>query len=269
MSAEERPTGVEPDPARNQYRIESLAKGLQVLRLFDETTPSLKLREVVDRTGIPMPTAFRIVATLEEEGFLERTEDGTIHPGVAVLTLGSSALRGSGLVQAAERPLRTLANATGETVNLGVLQGDQVLYLARLRNADLVTANIQVGSTLPAVWTSMGKLLLAYLPEEEITRRLGADAFGTGHGPNAVTSRKDLDGQLAEIRGQGYAIQDQELALGLRSVAVPVFAGGDVPVAAVNVAVSASRHDVAALRGPILARVQAAARDIGLRLGAA
>jgi IclR family pca regulon transcriptional regulator len=271
MSAEDRPPGVEADPARNQYRIESLAKGLQVLRLFDETTTSLKLRDVVDRTGIPMPTAFRIVATLEEEGFLERTADGTIHPGVAVLTLGSAALRGSGLVQASERPLRALAQATGETVNLGVLQGDRVLYLARLRNADLVTANIQVGSTLPAVWTSMGKVLLAHLPAEEIDRRIGADAFGQeqGRGPNAVVSRQQLDEQLAEIRRQGYAIQDQELALGLRSVAVPVFAGGSEPVAAVNVAVSATRHDVDALRGPILQRVQATARDIGLRLGAA
>jgi IclR family pca regulon transcriptional regulator len=256
------------DGERSQYRIESLAKGLQVLRLFDETTTSLKLREMVDRTGIPMPTAFRIVATLEEEGFLERTEDGTIHPGVAVLTLGSAALRGSGLVQASERPLQALAQATGETVNLGVLQGDQVLYLARLRNKDLVTANIQIGSTLPAVWTSMGKVLLAYLPTEEVDRRLGPDAFGEGHGPNAVITREQLDEQLAAIRRDGYAIQDQELALGLRSVAVPVFAGGREPVAAVNVAVSASRHDVDALRGPILERVQAAARDIGLRLGA-
>ena len=267
MSAESRPSAG-PEASKNQYRIESLAKGLQLLRLFDETTTSLKLREIVERTGLPMPTAFRIVATLEEEGFLDRDEDGAIHPGVAVLTLGSAALRGAGLVQASERPLKALAQATGETVNLGVLQGDQVLYLARLRNADLVTANIQVGSTLPAVWTSMGKLLLAYLPPDEVTERIGADAFGTGHGPNAVTSRKQLDGQLAEIRAQGYAVQDQELALGLRSVAVPIFAGGPVPVGAINVAVSASRQDVDALRGPILERTRQAAREISLRMDA-
>jgi IclR family pca regulon transcriptional regulator len=268
MSAATSPPG-EPEAARNQYRIEALAKGLQVLRLFDESTTSLRLREVVDRTGVPMPTAFRIVATLEEEGFLERDEDGNIHPGLAVLTLGSAALRGAGLVQASERPLRALAAATGETVNLGVLQGDQVLYLARLRNADLVTANIQVGSTLPAVWTSMGKLLLAYLPPEEVTARLGPDAFSPGHGPNAVTSREQLDAQLAGIREAGYAVQDQELALGLRSVAVPIFGGGEAPLAAINVAVSAARQDVAALRGPILERTRQAAREIGLRLGAA
>jgi IclR family pca regulon transcriptional regulator len=253
---------------RSQYRIESLAKGLQVLRLFDETSTSLRLREVSERTGIPMPTAFRIVATLEEEGFLDRTDDGLLHPGVAVLTLGSAALKGSGLVEASDRPLRSLAQATGETVNLGVLLEDRVLYLARIRNADLVTANIQVGSTLPAVYTSMGKLLLAYLSPEEVTQRIGADAFSPGFGPNAVTSRQDFDAQLAEIRDQGYSIQDQELAAGLRSVSVPVFGPGAAPVAAINVAVSSSRHDVAALRGPILALARAAAADITLRLRA-
>lgn len=266
MSADEA-IGGSPE-TRSQYRIESLAKGLQVLRLFDETTPSLRLREISDRTGIPMPTAFRIVATLEEEGFLDRSDDGLIHPGVAVLTLGSAALRGSGLVEASERPLRNLASATAETVNLGVLLDDRVLYLSRIRNADLVTANIQVGSTLPAVYTSMGKLLLAYLSPDEVSRRIGPDAFGPGFGPNAVATRADFDAQLAQIREQGYSIQDQELAAGLRSVSVPVYGDGEVPVAAINVAVSSARHDVASLRGPILEQARAAAAEISLRLRA-
>ena len=254
--------------AENKYRIESLAKGLSILRLFDESTVSLKLREMCDLTGIPMPTAFRIVATLEEDGFLDRTPDGSFRPGVSVLTLGSSALRGSSLVQVSEKPLSDLAASTGETVNMGVLLGDQVLYLARIRNADLVTANVQVGSTLPAVYTSMGKLLLAYLSPDELTARLRPDAFAAHGGPNAVTSRDQLDARLAEVRQQGYAIQDQELALGLRSVCVPVFGTGTAPAAAINIAVSASRHDVDSLRGPLLAALQATADDITLRLKA-
>ena len=101
------------DKPANQYRIESLAKGLQVLRLFDETTTSLKLRDICDLTGIPMPTAFRIVSTLEQDGFLDRSPEGVLQPGVSVLTLGSAALRGSSLVQVSERPLRHLAETTG------------------------------------------------------------------------------------------------------------------------------------------------------------
>ena len=258
------------DKTPSRYRIEALAKGLDVLRLFDESVTSLKLREICDRTGIPMPTAFRVVATLEEGGYLERLPDGGIRPGVAVLLLGSAALRGSSLVQLSEQPLRHLAEESGETVNLGVLVGDQVLYLARLRNSDLVTANIQVGSTLPAAYTSMGKLLLAYLSDAELARTLANHDFGAADaGPNAVRSLDELRDRLAVIREQSYSLQDQEVAAGLRSVSVPVF-GRDAgkPAAAINIAVATSRHDVESLRGPLLARLRATADDISRLLRA-
>ncbi|UUT36159.1 IclR family transcriptional regulator [Microbacterium elymi] len=252
----------------SRYRIEALAKGLDVLRLFDETTTALKLREICDRTGIPMPTAFRVVATLEEEGFLERLPDGAIRPGVAVLTLGSAALRGSSLVQLSEQPLRRLVEETGETVNLGVLLGDQVLYLVRLRNSDLVTANIQVGSTLPAAYTSMGKLLLAYLSDDELNATLATHDFERDAGPNAARSPDELRERLVLIREQGYSLQDQEVAAGLRSVSVPVFGRGAKPAAAINIAVASSRHGLDSLRGPMLERLRATADDISRRLRA-
>ncbi len=252
----------------NRYRIEALAKGLDVLRLFDETITTLKLREICDRTGIPMPTAFRVVATLEEGGFLERLPDGGIRPGVAVLTLGSAALRGSSLVQLSEQPLRQLAEAIGETVNLGVLVGDRVLYLARLRNSDLVTANIQVGSTLPAAYTSMGKLLLAWQDDDELRHTLADHDFSRSPGPNAAHSIEELAERLRQIRRQGYAVQDEEVAAGLRSVSVPVFGHDTRPAAAINIAVASSRHDVASLRGPLRERLQTTADDISRRLRA-
>jgi len=251
-----------------QYRIEALAKGLHVLRLFDENTTSLRLREVCERTGLPMPTAFRIVATLEHEGFIDRGPDGTISPSAAVLTLGSAALRGSSLVQLSEAPLRELAARTGETVNLGTLIGDQVLYLVRLRNTDLVTAAVQVGSTLPAIYTSMGKLLLAHLDPAELETRIAHSFEQHSGGPNAVHDRAELEERLAAIRADGYAIQDQELAAGLRSVSVPVRGAGDAVVAAVNIAVSSSRHDVDSLRGELLTRLQSTAESISSRLRA-
>jgi IclR family pca regulon transcriptional regulator len=249
------PAPAADDKPANQYRI--------------ETTTSLKLREICDLTGIPMPTAFRIVSTLEEDGFLDRSPEGVLQPGLSVLTLGSAALRGSSLVQVSERPLRHLAETTGETVNLGVLINDQVLYLARLKNADLVTANVQVGSTLPAIYTSMGKLLLANLSPEDLDARIGAHSFtGADAGPNAVANREELDARLAVIREQGYAIQDQELAMGLRSVSVPVFGTSRSPLAAINIAVSSSRHTVETLRGPLLEALQATAAEISTRLRA-
>ncbi|MEU8800188.1 IclR family transcriptional regulator [Spirillospora sp. NPDC048819] len=261
MSAEDTAAG-----DRSRYHIAALAKGLQVLSLFDGTTLSLRTSDIAALTGIPMPTAFRIVSTLEDLGYLERRHDGSVQPGVKVLTLGSAAMRGSSLVQLSDRPLRLLAEATGETVNLGVLVEDRVLYLARLRNADLVTANVHVGSTLPAPYTSMGKLLLAHLPAGELERRITAASFTPGAGPNAVSDIDALRAQLDEIRQNGYAVQDQELAQGLRSVSVPVFGTGDAPAAAVNVAVSAARHPVGDLHGVILEQLRETAADISSRL---
>ena len=245
----------QPD-GRGRYRIEALAKGLQVLSLFDGTTASLRTTDMSARTGIPMPTMFRVVATLEEEGYLERAPDGAFQPGLAVLRIGTAALRSSSLLEVSDRPLRRLADATGETVNLGVLTEDRVLYLARLRNADLVTANVQVGTTLPAPYTSMGKLLLSYLPEDDLARRITAASFVSPAGPNAVAGTDELRALLPTIRRQGWAVQDEGLARGLRSIAAPVFGQGDQPVAAVNVAVSASRFGVdelvATLRDPVV-----------------
>ncbi|MFB4308467.1 IclR family transcriptional regulator [Actinomadura sp. GTD37] len=251
---------------RSRYHIAALAKGLQVLSLFDGPTLSLRTSDIAALTGIPMPTAFRIVATLEDLGYLERRHDGSVQPGVKVLTLGSAAMRGSSLVQLSDRPLRLLAEATGETVNLGVLVEDRVLYLARLRNADLVTANVHVGSTLPAPYTSMGKLLLAYLPQDDLDRRITEASFTPGAGPNAVADLTELRAQLDGIRRDGYAVQDQELAQGLRSVSVPVFGTDDAPAAAVNVAVSAMRRSEDDLHGEILDRLRATADDISTRL---
>ncbi|SFP86120.1 MULTISPECIES: IclR family transcriptional regulator [Actinomadura] len=251
---------------RSRYHIAALAKGLQVLSLFEGATLSLRTSDIAALTGIPMPTAFRIVSTLEDLGYLERRHDGSVQPGVKVLTLGSAAIRGSSLVQLSDRPLRLLAEATGETVNLGVLVEDRVLYLARLRNADLVTANVHVGSTLPATYTSMGKVLLAYLPREDLERRVTEASFTPGAGPNAVTGPDELYPQLDQVRRNGYAVQDEELAQGLRSVSVPVFGAGDVPEAAVNVAVSAQRCSEHDLRGDILERLRETAADITTRL---
>ncbi len=252
---------------RGRYRIEALAKGLRVLTAFSERCPALRMTDLVEQTGLPMPTLFRIVATLEEERFLEQLPDGRYRPAAPVLTLGFAALAGLDLVQTATGPLNALAGATGETINLGVLSGDQVLYLVRLRNAELVTANIQVGSTLPAVYTSMGKVLLAGVDAGRLDGVVRAESFRDGAGPNAVRSRTALDRQLAQVRERGYAVQDQEVAHGLRSIAAPVRGSDGTVVAAVNVAVQAVDYDVERLLTDIKKPLLETCAEISLRLG--
>jgi IclR family pca regulon transcriptional regulator len=219
--------------------VEALAKGLRLLSLFDEKRPAWRVSDLAAAAELPMPTAYRVIMTLAAEGYLDRLPNGDYRPGVRTLTLGTAALRSLDLVAIATPRLQELGVSTGETVNLAVLSGDRVLYLVRLRNSDLVTANIQVGSTLPAVHTSIGKLLLAQLTDADLSSRVTDASFSASAGPNAKVSLAELRAELAVIRGQGWAMQDEELAYGLRSVAGPVTGRDGRVVAGVNLAVQA------------------------------
>lgn len=230
----------EPEVAdKPEYRVEALAKGLRILSLFDEQRPSWRVTDLAAVAGLPMPTVYRVVMTLTAEGYLDHLPNGDYRPGVKTLTLGTAALRSLDLVGIATPRLQRLGEATGETVNLAVLNGDRVLYLVRLRNSDLVTANIQVGSTLPAVTTSIGKLLLANLEPDDLAERITEESFAAQHGPNAKVSLEELREELDKIRDQGWAMQDEELAYGLRSVAGPIVGADGRVVAGVNLAVQA------------------------------
>ncbi|WP_226967162.1 IclR family transcriptional regulator [Streptomyces phaeolivaceus] len=254
-------------PAKRSYHVEALAKGLRLLGLFSEQRPSMKLSDMAAETGVPLPTAFRLAATLVTEGFLEQLPNGAYRPAPQVLTLGFSALRGLDLVQLAEGPLRRLADATSQTVNLGTLSDDYVLYLIRLRNNDLVTANIQVGSRLPAVGTSIGKMLLSGLDDTELERRLTEKSFSGATGPNAIRSLDGLRDALSGIREQGHVVQDEELAYGLRSVAAPITDATGSVVAAANVAVPAREFPMERLLGEMCQPLKDACREISRLLG--
>ena len=200
---------------RPEYRVEALAKGLRILSLFDEKRPSWRVSDLASAAGLPMPTVYRAVMTLAAEGYLDQLPDGGYRPGVRTLTLGTAALRSLDLVAIATPKLQQLAERTGETVNLAVLSGDRVLYLVRLRNSDLVTANIQVGSTLPAVHTSIGKLLLSYLDEADLAARITDASFSANSGPNAKLSLAELRDELP--RGARPGLGDAGRGAGLRA----------------------------------------------------
>jgi IclR family transcriptional regulator, pca regulon regulatory protein len=238
-AAEEQAPDQRETHERPGYRVEALAKGLRILSLFNEQRPSWRVSDLAAAAGLPMPTVYRVVMTLASEGYLDHLPNGDYRPGVRTLTLGTAALRSLDLVGIATPKLTELGQRTGETVNLAVLTGDRVLYLVRLRNSDLVTANIQVGSTLPAVHTSIGKLLLAQLDEADLEARITDASFAANPGPNAKLSLDELREELGTIRDQGWAMQDEELAYGLRSVAAPITGPDGWVVAGVNLAVQA------------------------------
>ena len=249
------------------YRVEALAKGLRVLSVFSEQRPTWRITDIAAEVSLPLPTAYRIVMTLTAEGYLDHLPSGEYRPGVRVLTLGTAALRSLDLVELATPKLQELANATRETVNLAVLTGDQVLYLVRLRNSDLVTANIRVGSLLPAVHTSIGKLLLAYADDADLEQSVTAGSFGGLSGPNAKRSLDELRPELATIRTQGWAMQDEELAYGLRSVAAPVRGESGAVVAGANLAVQSRDWPAARITRELRPMVEETCAEISQLLG--
>jgi IclR family transcriptional regulator, pca regulon regulatory protein len=260
-------TDATPRRVKSDYRIEALARGLRVLALFNEHTANLRLTDMASGAGILLPTTYRIARTLVAEGFLEQLPDGSYRPAPKVLTLGYSALSSLDLVDVASPYLQELADRTHETVNLAVLTEDRVLYLVRIRNADLVTASIHVGSTLPAVYTSIGKLLLAHLDKADLRRQVTASSFSAPGGPRAARSLADLEPELAKIRAQGYSIQDEEVAFGLRSIAVPIRRADGTVVAGVNIAVNAVEWPASRLLSELEPEVTRCCGDISRLLG--
>lgn len=250
----------------DNYRVEALAKGLRILGLFADHRGPLRLSDLTELADLPMPTVYRLTHTLIEDGYLERLPDGQLRTGPAVLKLAFSALQGLDIAEVAAAPLHNLARTTGQTVNLGVLRGDRVVYLERLRNSDLVTANLQVGSTAPAYCTSMGKLLLALTPGA-LSVDFDERQMGIGHGPKAARNRLELERMLAKVRKDGWAVQDQEFAPGLRSVAGPVRNAAGQVVAAVNVVVQAPNWSVKAMLAEHLTPLLATCDEISRLLG--
>jgi IclR family pca regulon transcriptional regulator len=249
--------------AAGRYLVRSLAHGLEALEQFGHAPRGLTLKEVAGALGWGKATAFRYLASLVALGYLEIEPEGRRYrPTVKVLRLGGAYLASLALPDLAMPHLARLARSLGESANLGVLDGVEIVYVARVAGERILLTNLGVGSRLPAQATSMGKVLLAYLPEEARRRALSRIAFEPLT-PRTVTSATRLREVLGAIRRQGYAINDQELDLGLRSCAAPVFDRRGDAVASVNLSTSTARVTLAQMEARYVPAVVATARQIG------
>ncbi len=219
---------------QSPYQIESLLRGLQVLSLFNRDTNALSLTEIKDAAGLNKTTAFRIISTLESVGYLERDpETKKYRPGLKVLQLGFTAIASLGFRQVARPYLRQLSLDVNETVSLSVLDGMDVVYVDRVRKQQIVGVVLGIGSRIPAHCGSMGKVMWSHLPPDELTRRLDQTlAPCTLH---SITDRAAFEEELAQVRQQGYALNNEELEIGLRAVAAPIWDHTNHVVAAINV----------------------------------
>jgi len=253
------------EPAGSQ----SLERGLAILSSFHSAQPLLGVSDLSRVVGLSRSTTHRYVATLTSLGYLQQdAETRKYRLGPRVLDLGFSAINSMELRHICAPHLKALSDATGHTVNMAVLDGTDIVYIERCRapGPREIDLNLHVGSRLPAYCTSMGKVLLAFLPPRELTQRLVGVQLAR-RGPNTLTSRTALLAELERVRSAGIAVNNEELAYGLRSVAVPVMAANGTAVAAVNLAAHrtmASLDDLVARIGPLMQRTGA---EISAQLG--
>jgi IclR family transcriptional regulator, pca regulon regulatory protein len=249
---------------------QSLERGLAILGCFTPERPVLGISDIADELGMSRSTTHRYVITLVALGYLEQGASRKYRLGLRVTDLGMSALNSTGLREHSRPYLEELRQRTSYTVNLAVLDGGEILYVDRARSfrrgQNKIDLGLQPGSRLPAYCTSMGKLLMAYLPENE-QRDLLNELKLDKHGPNSITSKKALRTELDHIREENFAVNDQELAAGLHSISAPVRSETREVVAAVNMAAHNSMISLEELVDALGPHLVSTADRISARLG--
>jgi IclR family transcriptional regulator, pca regulon regulatory protein len=250
---------------------QSLERGLAILSSFKSARPLLGVSELAREIGLSRSTAHRYVATLAALGYLDQDElTRRYRLGPRVLDLGFSAINSMELRELSVPHLQRLSDETGHTVNMAILDGTDILYVERVRSSRQgqreIDLSLHVGSRLPAYCTSMGKVLLAYLSDEERDAALDGVELAQ-RGPNTLTKRPALLAELEHVRRAGLAVNNEELSFGLRSIAAPVRRQSGEVAAAINLAVHRSWVSIEELVerfGPALKRTAA---EISARSG--
>lgn len=251
---------------QSPYQIGSILRGLQVLSLFNHHTSTLSLTEIANAAGLNKTTAFRIVSTLESAGYLKRDpETKRYRPGLKVLQLGFAAISSLEFRQVARPYLQHLSETAKETASLSVLDGMEVVYVDRVRQQQIVGVLLGIGSRIPAQCASMGKVMLANLPSEELETLLSQPLKPCT--PHSLVDRQALEAEFDQVRARGYALNDEELELGLRAVAAPIWDHSSQVVAAINVSGSARTISFQRMVEELAPAVMETARQISQAIG--
>jgi IclR family pca regulon transcriptional regulator len=257
--------------------VVSLARGLDIIKAFgtserNSERPSnmrppdaLTLSEVAERTGLARAVVRRFLYTLVELGYVI-TDGKYFRLTAKILDLGYAYLSSFSLPKIAERFLEEVTLETKESSSASVLDEDEIVYVARVQTRRIMSVSLSIGSRLPAFCTSMGRVLLAHLPAEMLENYLKVTKFQR-FTEKTISDPEALRKELSSVFKQGYALVDQELEIGLRSLAVPVFAGGGRAVAAINIGTQAARISKSEVLQQFLPVLRKAAKNISSCLG--
>lgn len=240
--------------------VEALARGLDVLRCFDGAHPRRSLSEVAGATDLARPTARRLLLTLEELGYV-RQAGGAFELTPRVLALGTAYVSSLGLWDVARPRMEWLVARTGESSSMAQLDGSDIVYVARVAVPKIIALRVEIGTRFPAPPTSQGKVLLAGLPPDRLDAVLATPSRSPVD-PRRAWDADALRDELTAVRARGWALADEELALGVRSVAVPVRDGTGAVRAAMNVTVHAAETSVEHLLEAHLPLLQRAAGEV-------
>lgn len=248
------------EAVRDADFIQSLERGLSVIRAFDADHPKLSLSEVAASTGLSRAAARRFLHTLVNLGYM-RTEGSQFALRPKILELGYAYLSSLTLPEVAMPHLEQLVEQVRESSSVSELDGDDVVYIARVPTRRIMTVAISVGTRFPAYATSMGRVMLADRPDDWLDEYLESAPLRalTSH---TIAEPSSLRAELRKIREQGWALVDQELEEGLRSVAAPIRDSEGRVVAAVNVSTHAGRRSVGDVISELLEPLLGTARLI-------
>jgi IclR family pca regulon transcriptional regulator len=238
----------------------ALQRGLDVLRAFGRDTPVLTLTQVAQLTGLSRGTSRRLLHTLVALGYI-RMDGREFRLTPRVLDIGYSYLAALDLVDLVREDMDGLARRTGESSSVAVLDRDDVVYVARAPASRIMSVALGLGSRLPAYCTSLGRVLLAGLRPAELEGYL-ADVRFEPLTSRTITDREGLRTELDRVRAQGWALVDQELEIGVRSMAAPLHNRTGCTVAAINVSAHAGRVTLDAMRHDFLPPLLGAAGAI-------
>jgi IclR family pca regulon transcriptional regulator len=240
--------------------VEALARGLDVLGSFDAAHPRRSLSDVAGAAGLARPTARRLLLTLEELGFV-RQVGGAFELTPKVMTLGTAYIASLGLWEVARPRMEWLVSRTGESSSMAQLDGSDIVYVARVSVPKIIALRVEVGTRFPSPPTSQGKVLLAGLTPERLEEVLAVPSRSPVV-PRTIWDPVALREELTAVRARGWALADEELALGVRSVAVPVRDGTGAVRAAMNVTVHAAETSTERLLEDHLPLLQRAAGEV-------
>lgn len=241
--------------------VTALASGLDVILAFDEAHPRMTLSEVASRTGMNRARARRFLLTLHALGYV-RKQQRYFELAPRVLQLGYAFLSANDYRSVIQQVLEDITAECGESSSLGVLDGDDVIYVARSSARHrLMAITLSVGTRLPAAHTSMGRVLLAQLPDARLDAYLARVTLER-YTDKTITDKAELKKCILKVRQQGYAIADQELDPGLRSLAVPAFDANGRLLGAINISTNAARVSFDTLMQEYLPLLLQKAREI-------